>query len=580
MPVLNADQFLTRFREIRGQYLDTVRPLLQLTRARLVGEPTAEETKAKFDLEAHVRVYVVNSFLAALNWRMDVSAAEGLLNLVPEMALLSLENGTTRFLDYLGIERQTGAPLLVVETKRPSSALPMLRESSDMYAQVNHSAIVSQGLNGTGLAYEWNKWLDTLRDYVRSVQVQAGRTPARAVITNGDWFILFLDPADSFLEAGTRDPAKILVIEGSGGWDPNARQAAPSEMERRYAEVFEHLEYQKVLGTAPPLSAGTVAFSIESKNVQRVMHGLKLSYEKVRNVHTPSPHICVAPLLFLQSKFGAWLIVDASGKQFILPDKRRQLGPHLEEVANASTDLLVQVNHALGTSIAPTRLSSHYADAASFEALPGVRETSIFNEYIMVTGNETHYLREKPTVSKCSFHNAAASFKKGVGRAPAIMARSLEPRAFFISGENHHCAHQEVWSAKASPITDANQAGCGSRSGKPGQAFCEIWRVDEYLCCRTCVFESVCTKAAVFHLPCHPQGGGQQERHPATEYDAAVNHRLMYASRKAPQWAVFSCQGANKLVKYSTSTQGAFECSLATPASQPRTSIPNSSSMH
>ena len=64
MPVLNADQFLTRFREIRGQYPRTVQPLLQQMRARLVGEPTAEVTQAKVDLEAHVRVYVVNSFLA------------------------------------------------------------------------------------------------------------------------------------------------------------------------------------------------------------------------------------------------------------------------------------------------------------------------------------------------------------------------------------------------------------------------------------------------------------------------------------------------------------------------------------
>ncbi|MDA8397969.1 MAG: hypothetical protein M0Z29_09005 [Actinomycetota bacterium] len=506
MPVLNADEFLTRFRGIRGEYLTTVRPLLQRMRASLVVEPTAGETQAKVDLEAHVRVYVVDSFLAALNWRMDVSAADGSLNLMPEMALRSLEKGTTRFLDYLGIERKTGAPLMVVETKRPSSALPMLRESSDMYARVNHSAIVSQGLNGTGLAYEWNKWLDTLRDYVRSVQVQAGRTPARAVITNGDWFILFLDPADSFLEAGARDPAKILVIEGSGGWDPNALQAAPSEMERRYTEVFEHLEYQRVLGKAPTLSPGTVAFNIQSQNVRRVMHGLKLRYEKLRNVHTPSPHISLAPVLFLQSQFGTWLTVDASNAQFELPHEEKLLAQHLADVEAASKALLAQMNRALGTSIAPTELTSHYADAASFETLSAVRETSD-DEYVVVTGDETHYLRAKPTVSKCSFHDAAASFKRGVGMAPAIMARSLQPRAFFISGENHHCAHQEVWAAKASPITAANEAGCGSRSGKQGQAFCEIWRVDQYLCCRACVFESVCTKAAVFHLPCHPQGG-------------------------------------------------------------------------
>jgi hypothetical protein len=33
--------------------------------------------------------------------------------------------------------------------------------------------------------------------------------------------------------------------------------------------------------------------------------------------------------------------------------------------------------------------------------------------------------------------------------------------------------------------------------------FCEIWKFEEHLCCRTCAFEEVCTKAEVFSgLPC------------------------------------------------------------------------------
>lgn len=498
----NADQFLARFRQIRGQYLDTFKLVLQQQRATLMRVPVAEQPKANLDLEAHLRVYVVNSFLAALNWRMDVSAADGMPSLAPEVAVRSLEKGTTRFMDYLGIERETGTPLLVVETKRPSAELPRLRDPSNVYAKINHSALVSQGLDGAELVYDWNKWLVDIRDYVRSVQARAGRTPARAVITNGDWFIIFLDPVDSFLDAGTKDAAKIMVVRGSGGWDPTVQQVAPSEMERRYTEVFEHLEYQRVLGKAPLLSPGTVAFNIDGQNVQRVMHGLRLRYEKLRNVHTPSPHISIAPVLFLQSRFGMWLTVDASEAQFELPHRKDQLVQHLADVAAASTALLAQVNQALGKVIAPTSLASHYADAASFGALPAVRETSV-DEYIVATGDQTHYLRATPTVPGCPFHEVSAAFAHGVQPADVIMTRSLNPRAFFMSGEVHHCAHREAWAAKAAAITPANQAQCGPRSGNVGQAFCEIWRVDEYLCCRTCVFEAVCTKAAAFHLPCH-----------------------------------------------------------------------------
>ena len=35
--------------------------------------------------------------------------------------------------------------------------------------------------------------------------------------------------------------------------------------------------------------------------------------------------------------------------------------------------------------------------------------------------------------------------------------------------------------------------------------FCEIGRFEWHLCCRTCAFEEVCTKAEVFHLPCQNQ---------------------------------------------------------------------------
>jgi hypothetical protein len=32
--------------------------------------------------------------------------------------------------------------------------------------------------------------------------------------------------------------------------------------------------------------------------------------------------------------------------------------------------------------------------------------------------------------------------------------------------------------------------------------FCEIFSFEEYLCCRVCAFEEVCTKAPAFRLPC------------------------------------------------------------------------------
>jgi hypothetical protein len=125
------------------------------------------------------------------------------------------------------------------------------------------------------------------------------------------------------------------------------------------------------------------------------------------------------------------------------------------------------------------------------------------SELLVVTGDQTHYLRKEPSVPDCPHHLWAHSNAAGCAANPGpIEKRSVNPRAFFKSGEQHHCAHREVTVAKASQITASNRDRCGRRSGQEGQAFCEIWRFEEHLCCRTCAFEEVCTEAQVFVLPC------------------------------------------------------------------------------
>ena len=62
---------------------------------------------------------------------------------------------------------------------------------------------------------------------------------------------------------------------------------------------------------------------------------------------------------------------------------------------------------------------------------------------------------------------------------------------------------QQTVKAKSCRITLENRDRCGSRSSGEQGAFCEIWRFEQHLCCRTCAFEDVCTKAEVFQgLPC------------------------------------------------------------------------------
>jgi len=166
----------------------------------------------------------------------------------------------------------------------------------------------------------------------------------------------------------------------------------------------------------------------------------------------------------------------------------------------------------------------HFDDEDSFSALPGVQETNA-DEFLVLTGGKTHYLLPEPSVPGCPYHDWHACQRDGVPSNPGpLLNQSVQPRSFFVSGRAHHCAHRDVTNAKANAITTANKSRCGPRSGQEGQAFCEIWRFEQHLCCRTCAFEEVCTRAAVFRLPCQrPTSSGSAAAVAATETDHASN---------------------------------------------------------
>jgi hypothetical protein len=194
--------------------------------------------------------------------------------------------------------------------------------------------------------------------------------------------------------------------------------------------------------------------------------------------------------------------------QRTLPDEPAKLLEHLDDIRTLSVSLLERLNNRLGTNLDSMPLTDHYADEESFKLLLGVkekvyRESDRCTEYLVATGDNTHYLLPEPSVPGCPYHDWGRSNAAGQGTDHGpIVARKIDPRSFFKSGESHHCAHKQVAVAKASRITASNRDRTGSRSGENEQAFCEIWRFEEHLCCRTCAFELVCTKAEAFTLPC------------------------------------------------------------------------------
>lgn len=519
--VRNGTDFLQRLQRLGDDYEGTYGPLISRLRRRLAPDsPGVAVACLDEGLEAHARAYFVNAFLAALNWRLDVSREEGLPNLVPEAPVRSVERKTIRFFDYLGLERKEGRPLLLVETKRSSLAPPSLKRRRELEetqrpnlgpptrGRPRDASVpfeVSRGLAGETLAGEWQEILLTLRDYVRSMARHGGE-PRRVVVTNADWLLLFLDPADAFLEHGAGREANILFY------------ADRPQMEDRAPDLWRELEHQRVLGEAPSLTTAELPFAIAPGDVDRVMHGLRLSYSSRQGVHVPIPTMDVAPVVRIRSRFGSWLCVESCSVQYELPGEPaardasdtpaahlKKVKAHLKKVEAAARELLAAGNRTLHSSHTPRPLSAHYEDVDAFEEVRGV-ESAGRDQFLLTTGANTHFILLGSPAPRCPHHDWLKCEKAGVAVPCPTTRTRVNPRSYFTSGGAQHCAHREVFDAKASPITAENRGRCGQRSGEEGQPFCEIWGFETHLCCRACTFYEVCCKATVFRLPC---GDGQ-----------------------------------------------------------------------
>ena len=463
---------------------------------RSIGRDEQLEPSADALREAHVRVFLVDPMLRALNWQIGEPAGRRPPSVVPEAAVGG--KGKRYFLDYLGVDRGGRVPLMIGETKRPGSAPPTLATGT---ATTDVPLALSQGLRGAPLQAEWSEWLGKIREYVADVRTRWNAVPRRVWITDGNWLAIFADPEDAFQSSGSPDPARIMWY---GGWE---------EIRRSASVILGLLEYQTVLGEAPALAASAVPFYATEGDIEAVMHGLRVVYQDVRWPYGPDVSTTrVAPVLFMRTRQGGWLRVEtfARARQREVPRAEEGLGQHLQEVSALAAELRRGVEDRLGRTLRTWTLHEHYGDSPAFLKLPGVQPDGQ-DVYLVATGDHTHFLRLSPSVPDCPWHDWNVCETNGVaeGDRPAEFAVERK-RVLFPSRRQHHCAHIHVMGAKTGPVRAANRDACGARSTvDEGGPFCEIFPFERYLCCRTCAFEEVCTAAPVFRLPCvRPMGPG------------------------------------------------------------------------
>ncbi len=345
--------------------------------------------------------------------------------------------------------------------------------------------------------------LSSAKDYVNSVAAQYGYSPRRVAITNGSWLILFLDPTQTFVNGNINSDTIVAFIN-------------PNEIYNKAAEIWEYLEYTNVAGTIESRSCdlGELPFHVDPGIIKKITLGLKLIYFESPTQYKPRPQINILPIVLIGSQDDLWIYVYRNKHQgFDLPHKYEELGNHLREVNHYITNLVAEVAQQIQIRVDLSPITAHFEqDENLFNEFRAVNNLTVYPDrgnqmFIIVTGTNPHFIRETPSVIDCRYHAWKNSREEGVAAtdAPVVMASTIMPKSFFLDGQNHHCTHATVLTAKTSQLNHENRQRCGLRSNPDGSAFCEIIHIEEHLCCRTCVFEDVCTKAELFHLPCNRQ---------------------------------------------------------------------------
>lgn len=162
-------------------------------------------------LEHTTRIHFLDSLAELLGWRLGLGG---------DMAQEArLKNGTTTFMDYLGVAADTNAPVLLIEAKAWDKPLitPKAATSFDragLIAQaVDHWR--DGGNRATSPAMgDWHDYVEQVGNYVKGLWDRHGHPLPCAVITSGQWLVVFTKPMVTFVHGpATASDIKIFQKE-------------------------------------------------------------------------------------------------------------------------------------------------------------------------------------------------------------------------------------------------------------------------------------------------------------------------------------------------------------------------------
>lgn len=437
-------------------------------------------------LEHTTRIYFFDRFLELLGWNL------GIRGNVVEEARIKAE--TTTFMDYVGVNQTTRAPALLVEAKawgKPFIAPRNHVRFEDsrrqlIVATIQH--INDGGEKGKSPAISiWHDYLLQVRQYVRDFREQHEHDLPCAVLSSGQWMIVFTDPITTFFSGEVNDEQfEIFRLEK---YVEDARR------------LFALLNQETLAGIIPfSLRPSQLLDYVAADKISAVFHGVHIKYEESGSaLFTPRPRILIYPALIFQRDDNIFLTIIGCGSPIVMGMKaidgtdEKSLAPHLMKVEEEAKELLEVCSNEVGMPLVPFQLFDFPGFPQSIESAN--KETSrkrvvmplrkAGDEWLLVTGIQTHYLMETPTVNQCRFHSwtNCQNVSREIGVTAISTACTRPPRSFFTDSQIYHCAHQTVQDRRHSR--------------------CYIAALDARTCCRACIYQDLCWSFDELNmLPC------------------------------------------------------------------------------
>ncbi|MBD9609545.1 hypothetical protein [Pseudomonas sp. PDM08] len=435
-------------------------------------DPYAEPDPDRRPHEHDTRLLFVNELLTLLDWKVG---ARG--NVLEEARL---QANTTRFMDYVGIAEVSRKPLLLVEAKAwdkpaisPRGDGKHASEGALVVAAIQHIRD-GKSADTSPIIGEWDAYLRQVRGYVDTLKNGYQHTLPRAIIISGEWMVVFRAPDETFL--GSALPDDIVIF-------------TRSQLRGRAEEIFELL-HRSVLTKDPPvpLRPAQLRQYLELSDVSGVFMGVHVHYERSGSrLFTPRPRILIYPTLFIARKDDAVYTVIRNDTHVELGYERNAdgvetLAPHLDEVRAHGAALIEACSIELGGALAAGELSAFPGFPNDGRPQEPVKQLAEADDWLIATGSAAHFLLPEPRVRDCRYHSWNECGADAAMQS-AISIRSVDPPAFFVDTQRHHCAHQVVQDRRDNR--------------------CLIQGIDSRTCCQACVFYERCwTQAERVALPC------------------------------------------------------------------------------